>query len=248
VIDTVVPVAAITPGRREILLAGTAEFYDSSLRLTRVLRRAAVMVVLALVAAGCGGSDRIARTTGVIPVVQKSGVLASTPSPLTLHDISQHPNGSPQRMLTTFWFLVQWGAAPEAVSYYSQNVRRAIGSDTIELALQNERSALQDAEIKVVGSIRNSSGDTVSINLLTTGGPPQHESYLVRKIDGNWKIAYDTLLLGLLPGTVALQRERQIGHTPNTAPSASALAAGQRVADKFTQLATPALPGEHSPP
>ena len=182
----------------------------------------AVAVAVAMLVAGCGGSDsgtdRMVRTGEADPKVTAEGKLASNPSPLTLKRLDELDAGSAEQSVMTLFFWAQWGNLPAVVDAYDPAVLDEVGVSAITGSYAWLRPSLLASQPHIISVERGGKNTFVGLELRTTTAAPTRESFIVHRVDGEWRVAYDTLLdRGIHEATIArLNPDPTAKHQPVT--------------------------------
>lgn len=203
-----------------------------------VLVALASAIAGAVLFAGCdGGSpdDRIVRTTASRPAALPDGRLKSQPSPLTLAEVSRQPRNSPQRVVMEMVFFAQWGSLPNVRTAYGPEVLRRVSLTDMYGAYALQRASLVAALPRIKDVTTTKTGRFVAVRFSSATSPPVDDSFLLRRVDGGWKIVYDSLL------DRALSQYVQTRVDPSLEPSRRAKAAGNAASDRFRAASGPSL-------
>lgn len=187
-------------------------------------------VVAAIPLAGCNeGSpdDRIVRTTENRPEVLRDGRLESQPSPLTVADINRQPPNSPQKAVLELLFFAQWGGLPNVTRAYIPEVVRRVTEHDLSGAYALQRSTLATLLPRVIGVRRSTSGRLVAVRFASATGPPVDDSFVLRRLSGQWKVVHDTFLERALAQFAVTRVD------PSPTPSARAQRAGLAAVERF---------------
>lgn len=192
----------------------------------------AAAIVIAVLAAGCSvdGDDdnQMVRTANGDIEQLPNGKLERTPPPLTLAAVERERKGSVRAVLMELFFWAQWGSAPNLVDPYDPAVVRSLGVRPLTGAFSLLRTQLADAQPRVISTARRNGLAFVAVELASKENEPQRESFLLRRVRGDWKIVFDTLLER---GLKSWGEFRAAGR-PRTSPAAAA-ALGDRVAERY---------------
>ena len=160
-------------------------------------------VVLAAALAACGESvhdgSRMTRTGTLPVVVGAGGKLVAQPSPLTLADLRRYPAGSPQAQVMRTVFFAQWGGANAVADAFTPAARTALGDNVIDAAYAFNRLGLTTALPRLISVQSDGDTATVMVRFFTHERPPQTTTYVLRRIDGTWRIGYDSSVFGTIP-------------------------------------------------
>lgn len=211
-------------------------------RATRVWRASVAfssLLLLTVALAGCGerGSEEATRASGA--AIRADGRLTVDPPLLSPKDITRQPAGSPQRRVVEQLFWAQYGNLPNVLAAYDSSVWSAVPPVEIVSTYQFLRPSLAviAPKIRVVKQSRTR-GD-VLVGFHARSAPPSQHSFSLRRVDGTWKIFYDTLLdRGLLQyaGAKGLEGE--------TKPSATSQRQAEDLARQFRAFAARRVVGE----
>lgn len=189
-------------------------------------------------AAGCGPTgDRAARLTRAEPIVPATlggPRLRRTPSPLTLQDVKRSSPGGEQTVMLQL-FYAQWGSWPNVFAMYDPRVQHALGNDLVTSAYELNRTYLLNIFPRDFAIRRTPLGLLVTLNFWSVAQPPSPQSYLLRRINGTWRVAYDTFLAGTIRGTAQARAQERIAPNAKT-PSTRAVRAGAAAAQVFRNL------------
>jgi hypothetical protein len=164
------------------------------------------LVVASVILGGCAATS--AEHPGVpvngVTRVLADGRLVVDPAPLTLQDVERQPVGSPGYTVMSLLFWAQWGSPANIVAEYDPGVARAVEVSNLMGAWEAIRPSILLALPKIVFERSNAAGNQafVGLQLETTSGPPTRQSFVLRRTAQGWRIVYDTLLAGALPGYV----------------------------------------------
>jgi uncharacterized protein YceK len=196
---------------------GSNEGYAADVRL----RAVAVVAMSVIVVSGCSGTST-----------------RSTPQDqalVTPVQIERNHPASPQGITLQLWRAVQIGDIPSAVVLYHAKVRRAIGDRNIAGALAQQRATVAVLGPKVLAVTPTGLGVEVILRATSEGSSVGIQSFLLRRDDGGWRVAYDTLLGDALPGFVQADVQNRL--TPGSrAALREAQVAGARVAVRYRTL------------
>ncbi len=168
---------------------------------------ATTLVVTSVILGGCGAKS--AEHPGVpvngVTRVLADGRLVTDPPPLTLHDVERQPVGSPAYTVMSLLFWAQWGSPANIVAEYDPGAALIVGVSNLVGAWEGIRQSILSALPKIVFERSNAAGNQafVGLQLETTLGPPARQSFVLRRTAQGWRIVYDTLLDGALPGYIA---------------------------------------------
>jgi hypothetical protein len=155
-------------------------------------------VALTVLVAGCGGSDsgsdRMVRTGEADPKAAADGQLASNPDPLTLKSLDEVEEGSPEQAVLTLLFWAQWGNIPAIVDVYDPRVIDALGVTAVTSAYSWLRPYLVVSQPRLISVKRTGENTFLGLELRTTSGAPQRESFVMHRVGDEWRVRYDTLL------------------------------------------------------
>lgn len=165
------------------------------------------LVVTSVILGGCAAKS--AEHPGVavngVTRVLADGRLVVDPPPLTLKDVERQPVGSPGYTVMSLLFWAQWGSPANIVAEYDPGVARVVGVSNVVGVWESIRQSILLALPKIIFERFNSAGNQafVGLQLETTSGPPARQSFVLRRTAQGWRVVYDTLLEGALPGYVA---------------------------------------------
>ena len=192
----------------------------SEMRIRGVL--AAVVVGAALMTAGCGrdmGDAKVATTPGV-SLSDEQQAAVRTSRALT-------KDGNPASVVMTFIQDLRDGAGPALLPFYDSRISHRIGSENMIGALQVMTAITGTTQPVVTRSHSTRAGELVVVRLLRTEGSDSRYSFLLRRDDREWKIAYDSLMVQGLQSYVT---SRESGSAAKPSPEATR-AAARAVAD-----------------
>jgi hypothetical protein len=169
----------------------------------------AATLLAAIVLGGCGAKSAVdpgVPVNGVTRVLS-DGRLVTNPPPLTLEDVNRRPVGSPEYTVMSLLFWAQWGSPANIAAEYDPGVARLIGVSNLVGAWESIRQSIVTSLPKIVFEQTNTSKSQAFVGVLleNTLGAPTRQSFVLRRMAGGWRIVYDTLLEGALPGYVAEQ-------------------------------------------
>lgn len=193
-------------------------------------RKAAIWAALLVAATSglsCNDDDSDAADTKQAPETPSGLGKLSEPS-------GNGPEATPLRLLR----YVQLGSTPLAAAEYDPLVVQAVGSRAIMGALGDQRNTLSVISPKVVSSEKTARGTLVVVNVESKNRPVGRYSFLVGRVDGSWKIRYDTLLGDGLAAYV--QSRTQLDIDPDAKkPSSEAAVAGREEAEAYRAVFAP---------
>ncbi len=201
----------------------------------------AVAVAVGLLAGGCAGSDsgsdRMTRTGEPNPKVAADGQLASNPAPLTLKALDEFDAGSAQRSVMTLLFWAQWGNLPAVVEAYDPDVRDALGVSAITSSYSWLRGSLLVSQPRLVSVTRTGENVFLGLELRSTTGAPQRESFVMHRDGDQWRVRYDTLLdRGIYGATITRLNPDPSATRQPVKVLREAEAAAQRYRDTYPSL------------
>jgi hypothetical protein len=169
----------------------------------------AATLLAAAVLTGCGAksaADPGVPVDGVTRVLA-DGRLVTDPPPLTFEDVNRRPLGSPAYTVMSLLFWAQWGSPANIAAEYDPSVARLLGVSNLVGAWESIRQSIVTSLPKIVFEKTSAAGNQAFVGMLfeTTLGAPTRQSFVLRRMAGGWRIVYDTLLEGALPGYVAEQ-------------------------------------------
>jgi hypothetical protein len=164
------------------------------------------LVVTSVILGGCGArsAERPGVSVNGVTRVLANGRLVTDPSPLTLQDVEHRSVGSPGYAVMSLLFWEQWGSPANIVAEYDPGVSRILGVSNLVGAWEAIRPSILTSLPKIVFEHINAARNQafVGMQLETTLGPPTRQSFVLRRTPQGWRIVYDTLLAGALPGYV----------------------------------------------
>lgn len=201
-----------------------------------LMRVCALLVAAAIGVAGCGsdssGTDKMVRTGPTQPQAAADGRLTSNPSPLTLEDLDKLPKASAQLAVMETLFWAQWGNIPALAQAYHPQVVEDVGVSRLTDTYAWLRPQLLRSRMRLISARRNGREVFVAVEMASMDGPPSQDGFVLRQLDGGWRIVYDTLLDRGLSGYVAFLESR---NPPDRAPDQAAVRAGQAAARKYRE-------------
>ncbi len=158
------------------------------------------LVTLAIVAvfsgfaiAGCGVSE---------PKEESSATAVDTPTPeyLSPEDIAEAPNDSPEKTLLEFWSAIQNQQMPNAFDKLAPEYKdKAKNVDNFaKFIMADYAHWLINPEI--ISSNVSGNDATVGITRETSDDLSERSSVVLRRINGDWRIAYNFYLSNRLAG------------------------------------------------
>ena len=195
----------------------------------------AAAAVLVLVPVGCDrndeqGDSRMVRTGNQDVERRADGSLERSPPPLTIAEVRRERRGSPRAAVMELLFWAQWGSAPNVVGAYDPRVLATVGASRVVGALAYLREQLVASQPRITETLRRGSVVFLAVELARQGAPPQTESFSLRRVRGDWKIVFDTLLER---GLNTYASFRHPGRSPDGSPDAAAQRAGDRAAQRY---------------
>jgi len=171
--------------------------------------------------------------TAPVPVEQRAdGRLTGNPAALTIRDVEKEPEGSARRAVMQLIFWAQWGNLPAVVDAYDSRVSATLGVSKVTGGYDYLRPELLTSQVRITATRDSGSGEFVSVELATPRGAPIQDGFLMRRRDGKWRVAYDTLLERAIEAyTVA--REAPGDSTPSASARRSGLLAAQTYRDIY---------------
>jgi hypothetical protein len=211
----------------------------------RLHRIAVGMIVVAL--AGCGAKSSEHPNVPVSGSVRvlADGRLATDPPPLTLQDVDREPAGSPARVVLSLLFWAQWGSASSIADAYDAGALNAVGVSNLVGAWESLRGSILNVLPTVVFVRKTSPSEaSVGLRLQTASGPPARQLFVLRSTPAGWRVVYDTLLAGALPGYVS----EITTANPSTKPTGAAAHLGVEAAAAYRAYwATQAVSAQGQP-
>lgn len=197
------------------------------------MRAAALCLIVVFALAGCGedGSTKSERAGGGSGTQASGGRLSSAPDPLTIEDVRKVPQGTAQATVLRILFWAQWGNLPALVDAYDRRVVQRVGASEFTGAFAWLRPRLSSTRFRLLSARRSGDNVFVGLELATTDAAPTREGFVTRRVDGRWRVVYDTLLDQGLKGYVA-----SITATSPRAPNAKALRAGEKAAQAYRDV------------
>lgn len=197
---------------------------------------AAATIALALIATSCGSdrssSEEMVRTGQRAPAQASDGRLESNPDPLTLRDVARQPRGSARATVVEVLFWAQWGNLPAIVDRYTRQVVTEVGVPRFTGAWAWLRPQTASSLYRIVLVRRNGARTFVGLESATTSGPKAREAFVLRRVAGRWRVAYDTMLDRGLEGHVtAITPDSSRGR-----PNGAAQRAGKRAAQAYRNV------------
>jgi hypothetical protein len=140
-------------------------------------------------------------------------------------DIEQAPAGSASRAFLSFWSTLQWQSWPEALTYYSPELRRSIGAPRLLEALKFEAATYRSNKPELQGESTRKGRTAVRFQLVSSAGDTSFSSKTWQRVGGEWTIVYDSNLDQALRNWA--QNRTQLTTDPEAkTSSAAALRAG----------------------
>ncbi len=148
----------------------------------RISRAAIVVWVLAagLLATGCGSNAKKASSKPAAKSVPASRADLVTP-------------GAPGRVVLEHWRLLKTGAAPAVLTLYSDDVLKATGLTALAGAATAIRGNLSGYTPVVRRAEDLARGKLLYVDAFNGSAPVLHYTYIVHRVDGAWRIWFDTL-------------------------------------------------------
>jgi hypothetical protein len=166
-------------------------------------------VVTTVVLSGCGtkSAEHPGLPVNGVTRVLADGRLVTDPPPLTLQNVERYSVGSPAYTVMSLLFWAQWGSPANIVAEYDRGVASAVGVSNVVGAWEAIRQSILTSLPKIVFEQSNAARSQafVGVQIETSLGPPTRQSFVLRRTAQGWRIVYDTLLEGALPGYVAEQ-------------------------------------------
>ncbi len=211
----------------------------SAVRCIEVKRRISILAgVMAVLVAGCGGDTRQPDPP--------SGTAAARVAPLTPGDIDRQREGSAERTVLELWFWAQWGSVPSVVALYDPEVLEEVGYELVAGGYAFRRSALLDSRPRIAYTQRTDGGTVVGVD---PGAGKAQESFLLHRVNGDWKVVFDTVLeRGLDEYIRSVGRMVDGRPSPGTVADARRAASSYRVAFFCAGRETCRIPAEESAP
>jgi hypothetical protein len=189
--------------------------------LNRTSRNASILLVTALAVAGCASNGSKS--------VSSQSIAAPPARLLTSTDIKKGPAGSPERAFLRHWSYLQYLSWSAAVSDYEPALARSIGVTRLVEALKTQATYFPTAKPLFRGTVRVGDEFVVRYSIPDGSGHLTPTSVSWRRVNGEWKIHYDTQLDGMLQTAAQLRVQNEID--PNASrPSKKAIQAGVEAA------------------
>ncbi|MBS1860579.1 MAG: hypothetical protein JSS68_02595 [Actinobacteria bacterium] len=187
-----------------------------ALRAVRVGASAAIVSVLLLVVAGCGGTD--------------SNPPTEARNLLTTKEIQKYPPGSAERAFLSFWSDLQYQSWAEAATYYSPGLREFVGTAKIVGAKKVDASTFPLVKPVIAGTTDDGDTTTIRYSIVLPEGTTELGSTSWRKEGGNWEMTYDSRLDPELNqfarNQVEIEENGAVSSDASQPPSAAAAQAG----------------------
>lgn len=203
-----------------------------------------LLTVTVTAVVGCGSGDdgdvpeRQTRTAAAATKIRPDGRLDRAPSPLSVADLDKLRPRSAEATVMTLWFYAQWGASPNIVAMYDQRARRALGSGRIASAYSLARPETLAVSPRVVGTRRADRGTLVFVDMYSKEAAPSHESFLLVRRKGEWRVLHDSFLeRNVVP---VVRSEVQLRVAPRAKETiGEAERAGAEAASRYRKAAIP---------
>ena len=200
--------------------------------VTRAGLALAICVAALVAVVGCGNDEQ-------------SGPPPSEEALVEPAQIEHAGRTSPRGVLLQLWRAVQVGNAASAAGFYDQRVLQRIGFGRISGALAQQRSRLEVLRPTNITGNRTPLGYEVVVKGQNTVEGTRSKktevfSFLFRRGDGAWRVAYDTLLGEALPAYVYSLVQERVAPGSNT-PSPEAQIAARRASDLYRGLLAPVI-------
>jgi hypothetical protein len=183
--------------------------------------------------AGCGAD------AGVEPVATPK---AATPTPEARRQL-EDPR-SPAATVMRFWNSIQTGALPQSLALYEPRVVSGVGIATFSGMLNDQRAVSADARLNVLSVDEGAGGQIVGAEVVPKAGAKTRHSFFLRRVGTaqpvRYRIVYDTLSAAGVPAYVQSKTQRSID--PTAVPGRKALAAGDRAAELYREVALAPAP------
>jgi hypothetical protein len=147
-----------------------------------------------MLGACAGGPDPIVRTGPSPATKQPDGTLSANPVPLTLMDVANERQGSPQQAVLKLLFWAQWGGPPFIAELYDEETLADVGPRRLTREYEALRAELVKLQPEVAFTCHQGDLVFVAIILRSRHSQPRLESFLLRRRVGDWVILSDTLL------------------------------------------------------
>ena len=134
---------------------------------------------------------------------------------------------TPEATVLRFWQLIQQGNYPLATLLYHPRIPETFGVDGVMGALSLQRQTILQNRPVIENTRRSPLGTLVTVQT-DNSERPQLFSFNLRKRNGQWRIVFDSVLGDALAEYVH-----------NTAPKASAAAAGEKAVTRYRNLFFP---------
>jgi hypothetical protein len=143
------------------------------------------------------------------------------------------------------WRYGELGDVQTVVATYHPKVLSVLGATTIAATYDLQRSYLVDTAPQILSVDKTPQGDLVTVKETPKTGQPILDSFLLRRVNGSWLVAYDTFLERALQYYV----QQQVEPASTSHPSAKAVSAGQAEATAYRNvfLTGPASQGATTP-
>ena len=138
----------------------------------------------------------------------------------------------------TLLFWAQWGNIPAVVDAYDPEVVDALGVSAITGSYSWLRPSLLVSQPRLVSVKRTGENMFLGLELRTTQGAPQRESFVMHRVNGQWRVRYDTLLdRGIYGATITRLNPDPTAKRQPVTVLRKAEAEAQRYRDTYPSLA-----------
>lgn len=186
---------------------------------------AAVVAGAALVTAGCGRDLDGAKVATTSEASRTSEVSLSAEQQAAIRrSRALTKDAGPASIVLTFVEDVRDGAGPALLPFYDSRIAHRIGPENMIGALQVMTAITATTRPVVTRSRTTRAGDLVVVRLLRTDGSDSRYSFLLRRDERSWKIAYDSLMLQGLQSYVTTRESPNSGKPSPEATRAAARA------------------------
>jgi len=196
-------------------------------------RRAATVLVLGAAAVSGCGSDENRGAMDSRPTAKKAAERA-----LKQTDEAFIRNGTAGRAVLDHWRRLKSGAVPVAVLGYDSKVRKRVGTAALAGALAFQQVDLANVEAVVTGIETTPKGQLVTVEVFRPDAPPVQQTYLLRRVNGDWLIVFDTLTQSAIQTHVQARVQGSI-RPGATNPDPQAVEAGNAAAERFRTATFP---------
>jgi hypothetical protein len=194
-------------------------------------------MLVALALAGCGNSaNPMVRTAPASTATGADGRLDTTPTPLTLADLDRYPKGSAQAAVFNLIFWAQWGNEFGVYDSYDPVPARVVGFRDLIGSYAAARPGLVTVSPRLVAVRSTSAGAFVALDFLAKDRPPTHDSFVLRRRRGQWRVLFDTVL----ERSLAIYAQYRTSSDPTQPPDGRSIRAAARAVERYRLAVGPA--------